>query len=66
MTVTSRRSLSLLVFLFVLVVALAAATILEEALPVLTCGVYLFEDALFELICRELLVPMPAVVDPAR
>ena len=47
-------------------VALAAATMLEEALPVFTYGVYLFEDALFELICRELLVPKPDVVDPAR
>ena len=66
MTVTSSRSLSLLLFFIVFEMALAAPAILEEALLVLTYGACLFEGALFELIWSELFVPMPAVVDPAR
>ena len=67
MTVTSSRSLSLLLILFVFELALAApAMLVEAAEPVLLNDACLIEDALFELIWSELLVPLPAVVDPAR
>ena len=67
MTVTSSRSLSLLLVLFVFDVVLAAAPArLEEALLGLTYGACLIDDALFELVWCELPGPMPAVVDPAR